>query len=214
MVSRAVPIEASHRAWASAGDREAVEARSDESLLRDLERTGGDDVFDVLVRRYRDKVFRLVASVLGPGRGSEVEDVVQEVFVQVFRKLGTFRRESVFSTWLFRIAKNHAIDRLRDPRFRRPHVGEADLRSLPAPERSSDPERLAQAEERRVAMLTQIAALPEPQRTVVYLRYWMDSEIAEIAELLEMNSQTVKSHLFRARRRLARDIEGMGTHDA
>jgi len=212
---RAVPIDGPHRVSALVGEtREPLETRSDASLLRELARTGGDDPFQVLVQRYRDRVFRLIASVLGPGRESDVEEVAQELFLKVFRKVDLFRGDSEFSTWLFRIARNLAVDRRRQPSFLRPLVGDRDLDSLPAPNRSSNPELLAAAEERRGRVLERIAGLPEPQRTVVYLHYWLDSEIAEIAQMLDMNTQTVKSHLFRARRRLARDMGDLGAdHD-
>jgi len=95
------------------------EAKSNESLSREWVRTGDDDLFHVLVRRYRDRVFRLVASVLGPGNEAESEDVAQEVFVLVYTKIDTFRQGSNFSTWLFRVAKNRALDRRRQASRRR-----------------------------------------------------------------------------------------------
>ncbi|MEJ2189721.1 MAG: sigma-70 family RNA polymerase sigma factor [Acidobacteriota bacterium] len=177
------------------------------ALVRELVRTGDDDLFQVLVERFRDRVFRLVVSMLGPGDEAEAEDVTQEVFVLVYRKLETFRHDSEFSTWLFRMAKNRAIDRLRTARMRHVHVGEEKLRSLPLESRICDPEEVAAAGERRAAVLEQVNKLPALQRTIVYLYYWMGSGVTDIAELLDMNVQTVKSHLHRARRRLASELE-------
>jgi RNA polymerase sigma-70 factor (ECF subfamily) len=184
-----------------------LEARSNESLSREWVRTGDDDLFHVLVQRYRNRVFRLVASVLGPGNEAESEDVAQEVFVLVYRKIDTYRHDCNFSTWLFRVAKNRALDRRRQARLRHPHVGDDELRSIPAPGRSNDPELAAMAAERRASIVEQIERLPDPQRTVIYLYYWMGSGVADIARLLEMKVQTVKSHLHRARRRLAREMD-------
>ena len=85
------------------------------------------------------------------------------------------------------------------------------MRSIPAPETSNDPERVAVAGELRARILRQVERLPYPQRTVVYLYYWMDNGVADIAELLEMKVQTVKSHLHRARCRLARVLDRTGS---
>lgn len=204
----AVPIDCLSRAVALTGRMgESLEARSDSSLVRDLVRSWDDDLFHVLVQRYKDRVFRLAASVLGPGNAAEAEDVAQEVFVLVYRKIETFRHDSDFSTWLFRMTKNRALDRRRQARLRHPHVGDEAVRSVPAPGRSNDPEQVAAAGELRARVLGQIEQLPDPERTVVYLHYWMGNGVADIGELLAMNVQTVKSHLFRARRRLARVLE-------
>ena len=78
---------------------------------------------------------------------------------------------------------------------------------MPAPRRSNDPELVAIAGERRAEIIKQIERLPDTQRTVVYLYYWMGSGVADIAQLMEMKVQTVKSHLHRARRRLALEMD-------
>lgn len=184
------------------------------SLVRELVRTGDENLFQLLVQRYRDRVFRLAVSVLGPGREAEAEDVAQEVFVLVYRKIDTFRHDSDFSTWLFRMTKNRAIDRLREARRRRHHVGDEHLQSIPSRETSGDPEMAAVAGERRTAILQHVQRLPDLQRTVVHLHYWIGSGVADIAELLDMNVQTVKSHLHRARRRLALELEAEGSRHA
>jgi RNA polymerase sigma-70 factor (ECF subfamily) len=184
------------------------------SLVRELVRTGDDDLFQLLVQRYRDRVFRLAVSMLGPGSEAEAEDVAQEVFVLVYRKIDTFRHDSNFSTWLFRMTRNRAIDRLRKARMRHQHVGDKELLSMPSREAADDPEMAAVAGERRTAVLQHVHRLPDLQRIVVYLHYWIGSGVAEIAELLDMNAQTVKSHLHRARRRLALELEAEGSRHA
>ena len=184
------------------------------SLVRELVRTGDDDLFHLLVQRYRDRVFRLAVSVLGPGNEAEAEDVAQEVFVLVYRKIDTFRHDSAFSTWLFRMTRNRAIDHLRKARMRHHHVGDEQLQSMPSRATSSDPELAAIAGEWRTVVLQHVQRLPDLQRTVVYLHYWIGSGVADIAELLDMNVQTVKSHLHRARRRLALELEAEGSRHA
>lgn len=206
-----VLIDSLTRTVALAGrKREHLEARSDESLVRELVRAWDDDLFRILVQRYKDRVFRLAASVLGPGRAAEAEDVAQEVFLLVYRKIDTFRHDSGFATWLYRTARNRALDHRQQPRLRYPHVGDDEIQSLPAAGRCNDPERVAVDRERRARILGQIERLPDPQRTIVHLYYWMGSSVAGIAELLEMKTETVKSHLHRARRGLAQRLKRAG----
>ena len=88
------------------------------------------------------------------------------------------------------------------------------LASLKAPESSSNPERIAIADERRARVLDRLEQLPEAQRTAVYLHYWMGAGVKEIAGLLEMKVDTVKSNLLRARQRLARELAGEVSADA
>jgi len=186
----------------------------DDLLVRELVRTGDDDLFQLLVQRYRDRIFRLAVSMLGPGNEPEAEDVTQEVFVLVYRKIDTFRHDSSFSAWIFRLTRNRTIDRLRRARMRHHHVGDERLQWMPSQETSSDPEMAMVAGERRTAILQHVQRLPDLQRTVVYLFYWVGSGVVEIADLLEMNVQTVKSHLHRARRRLARELQAAGSRHA
>jgi RNA polymerase sigma-70 factor (ECF subfamily) len=195
--------------WSAVSVRErstTLLTSDDATLVRELLRTGGEDLFAELVSRHKERVFRLAVSILGPGHEDEAEDLTQEVFLQVFRKLATFRQECAFSTWLYRMTRNAAIDRRRRARFRHPHVDEAVLQSLQTKDELSDPEQRATSSERRKQVLAHLERLPEPQRSVVYLHYWLGSPIAEIAGLLELNRETVKSHLHRARKRLASQI--------
>jgi RNA polymerase sigma-70 factor (ECF subfamily) len=185
------------------GGADAASRADDASVVRDLQRTGDDELFRILVQRHKRRVFRVAAAVLGPGREAEAEDLTQEAFLLAFRKLGSFRGDSTFSTWLLRVTRNLAIDRRRRADLRKPHVSEDELAKLPAVGAGASPEEAAAAGEQRERLLRQLALLPEPQRTAVYLHYWLESPVAEMAELLELKPETVKSHLHRARQRLA-----------
>jgi len=176
----------------------------DQELIRRFLGTGDDDQFEILVQRHRAGVLRLAASILGPGADSEAEDLTQDVFVLVYRKLDTFRGDCAFATWIYRLTRNLAIDRLRRsvPGGRR--VDAEVLEGLPDRGARSDPQRVAAAGQRQDWMLRQVDRLGEPERSVVFLHYWLDRTIAEIGDLLEMKPGTVKSHLHRARQKLAR----------
>lgn len=184
--------------------REPDAHESDERLARRF-RDGRDaKVFDELVRRYQASVFRIVAATLGPDKNADVEDCVQEVFIDVFYKIGNFRFQSRFSTWLYRVARNKAVDVLRKPRFRLPHVDSEAVKEQIDAESGFEEQRVVEATDQRVRNAVQ--SLPTRQRSVVYLFYWMEVPIAEIAELMSMKSGTVKSELYRARQRLAKQM--------
>lgn len=168
---------------------------------------GIDDSFEAMVSRYQERVFRLVSGVLGPRFASDAEDATQEVFLQAYVKMSGFRGESRFATWLYRLAYNRSIDyRRRLMRIHTP-LAESDADSRPQPAPKDDPFRSTSLNEQARSLQARLAELSEPQRLAVYLRYWQGCSIDEIAELTTSKSATVKSHLFRARRRLARSIE-------
>lgn len=179
---------------------------ADEELARQYLETGNDDLFALLVTRYSQCVFRLAVSVLGPSFAQEAEEVAQETFLTVHRSLKRFRFDCKFSTWLYRIAFNRAIDWRRKPRFRLDHSDESYLAREITPKRN----QLHRASdlERGRRVLESVEGLPQPQRTVVYLYYWQDQSVGEIADYLELNPSTVKSHLFRARKTLGKSLRG------
>jgi RNA polymerase sigma-70 factor, ECF subfamily len=184
------------------GEKEDTAALVDGFLSR-----GAEDCFEGLVDRYKDRVFRLAASVMGPGFSADAEDITQEVFIQVFRKLSTFRRESSFATWLYRIAYNQALERRRKARFRIPHQGEKALNAMVAPAEQNDPVEAAVKGQRNRAVLKSLDALDEPHRTAIYLHYWMKCTVSDIAESLGTRPGTVKSYLYRGRKRLAQILK-------
>lgn len=179
----------------------------DAALVEGFLSRGAEDCFNLLVDRYKERVFRLAASVMGPAFSAEAEDITQDVFIQVFRKLSTYRRESSFATWLYRIAYNKALERKRRARFRIPHQGEKALSTMAAPAEESDPVEAVVNDQRSRAVLESLDMLEEPYRTAIHLYYWMKCPIAEIAEYLGTRPGTVKSYLHRGRQRLARTLQ-------
>jgi RNA polymerase sigma-70 factor (ECF subfamily) len=178
----------------------------DEELARHYLKTGADHLFSILVRRYKEKVFRLVVSVLGPTFSEEAEEVVQEVFLTVHRNLKRFRFDSQFSTWLYRIAFNRSVDWRRKPRLRFHHSDEGSL--LRQASSGKSPLRKVTDQERGERVLESVERLPQPWRSVILLHYWLDQSVSEIAEYLDLNPSTVKSHLFRARKLLGSSLRG------
>ena len=182
----------------------------DSEIIEEFLKSQDSRLFEMLVDRYKKRVFRLVISILGPAFSGEAEEVTQEVFVLVFRRLSTFRGEYKFGTWLYRIAYNRAIDEKRKARLRLPHLSEDMLLLTPTLHNASNPLKSALEGERRRAIHACLEDLPDLYRSVLYLFYWMGCTIEEIGEYLTLNEGTVKSYLFRARERLYHRLKKKG----
>ena len=160
--------------------------------------------FAELVRRYREPVFRLTLSILGAGFAGDAEEVTQEVFFRVHGALDSFRGEAQFSSWIYRIAFNLALNLKARIRYRAPHLSDDTLATTAAP--AGDPVD-------RLTLMAAIEELPEIYQTALRLHYWMGSSVEEIAELIGVPENTVKSYLHRARRLLYGMLEKKGSKD-
>lgn len=180
-------------------------SRDDSDLIRGYLEDSDEECFGALVVRYRDRVLRLAASILGPGAGMEAEDVTQEVFVQVHRKLGTFRSESSFSTWLYRIAQRRALELRRRARYRHPHTHDGVLAGIATG--AGDGLRDAVVRQQQLALYAAVEALREPLRSTIYLHYWLGESIESIAQLKGSRPGTIKAQLHRGRKRLGAFLE-------
>jgi RNA polymerase sigma-70 factor (ECF subfamily) len=183
----------------------------DEAVVAAYVETRDPELFRLLVERHQQRVFRLVASILGPFADLDAEEVTQEAFVRAHERLDSFRGEARFSTWLYRLAYNRTIERRRTARLRAEHIpwGEREVGAT-----ASGPLEVALDRERERAVAGLVEGLPDLYRSVVHMRYWLDQSIDEIAETLGVPPGTVKSYLSRARQRLrerarARGIEGL-----
>ena len=163
---------------------------------------GDELLFEVLVRRYQARVLSHVARMVG--NRDDALDLSQEIFVKVFQALDRYNPEYKFSTWLFRIAGNAAIDHLRKrrPRTVPLEVRDPDGQSLSSPEYKSsdlDPYAMLRNSERGDAIARAIQGLPDEFRELIGLRHFTGLSYEEIAELKGMPLGTVKNKLFRAR---------------
>jgi len=163
--------------------------------------------FRQLVDRNAPAVLRLVSSVLGPFRDTDAEEVAQDVFVRVHARLEQFRGEAKFATWLYRVAYTTAINRTKTSRLRLPHVAADALLDLAA---NDDPRDELLASERLALIGAAVETLPDLYRAVIYLHYWQEAGVDEMASLLNAPPNTIKSYLFRARQRLARTLTEKG----
>lgn len=163
--------------------------------------------FRELVERNAPMVLRLVSSVLGPFRDADAEETAQDVFLRVHEKIGQFRGSSKFSTWLYRVAYNVAVNRSRTARLRLTHV---TLEALSQAISGDDPLAMALDTETTAAIAAAVDSLPDVYRSAVYLYYWLETPVEEIAILLGAPPNTVKSYLSRARERLGRALREKG----
>jgi RNA polymerase sigma factor (sigma-70 family) len=173
---------------------------NDEALVLRCRDHGDEEAFAELVGRYRDRVFRVAASILGAGFSAEAEEVAQETFLRVHHALGTFRGEAKFGSWIYRIAFNQALNLKSRVRFRVPHLNEQAL----AQTASTLPDPLARVEAARLdqALTACMNELPEVYQSALRLHYWMDTSVVDIASMLDVPANTVKSYLHRARQLL------------
>lgn len=153
---------------------------------------GDTALFEILVRRYNQRVYRAVRAVLRTD--DEVEDVMQQAYLNAFAHLRQFAERAQFSTWLIRIAVNEALARLRK-RGR----AEWEIETMELQSNAPDPEQQAQTSQLRDVMETELAALPATYRTVLVLREVEGLSTAETAEALGVSDDVVKTRLHRAR---------------
>ena len=160
---------------------------------------GSEAAFGELVDRYKDRVFRLLSRYC---RDSvECEDLAQDVFLKVFRKLHTFKHDSQFFTWLYRITVNAATDHLSRAGTRKLRLVEDTAVFERGDQEDSSPTASLEAEELGQITRAIVDQLPEKFRTILVLREFEGLSYTEIADVLEIQLGTVESRLFRARQR-------------
>jgi RNA polymerase sigma-70 factor (ECF subfamily) len=189
---------------------EDVEARLVERLIQRDERA-----FNEFVRLYERRVFALVFRMLG--NRAEAEDLAQEVFVQVFKAIGSFRGESKLSTWLYRIAVNLCKNRLKYLKVR--HEGEKDALDDVAEKTSmSDargttvstierPDEMVAGKQIEVIVQRAILSIEPTFRECLVLRDVEELSYEEIGQITNLPEGTVKSRIFRARAMLREIVE-------
>lgn len=166
---------------------------------------GDEPAFSELVERYQDKVYRLTLRIcLNP---EDAQDAAQEAFLSAWRGLPRFRGEAEFSTWLYHLASNAAIDQLRRAKRSRGNLS-LDDEELPfdAVDTSPSPQETAESRELSGAVQRAMAALSPGHRQILALREIRELQYEEIAAILSLDLGTVKSRLSRARAALRKKL--------
>ena len=171
------------------GEDDALDPDVDRWLIEKA-RNGDVDAYEVLVRRHRDRIYRIALRMLG--NSDDAEDIAQDVVIQLWTALSGFVGSSSFTTWLYRIVVNRCLNHLRRQRHTRP-VRDSD----PTPTPGAEDTVIAQ--QRATATVHAIAALPPELRAVLVLHEMEGLSYREVAAITNLTESTVRGRLARAR---------------
>jgi len=161
-----------------------------------LAQRGDRAAFARLVQAYQGPVYNLCYRMLG--NAAEAEDATQETFLRVYTKLNTYSQDHKLSSWMLSIASHYCIDRLRRRRGETLSLDEEPVAAI-LPAHEAGPEESALTAEAREAVQAAVNRLDPAYRVPLILRYWHDLSYAEIADVMGLTVQAVKSRLHRAR---------------
>jgi RNA polymerase sigma-70 factor (ECF subfamily) len=180
-------------------------ARTDVQLMLDV-KAGDEQSFALLLHRYRTPLVNFLYRMVR--NREQAEDLAQEVFIRVYRARADYVPSAKFTTWLFRIATNLALNAIRDTRHQRMEVSldapmkvdleEGDERPLDVAEKNPNIEEHLVQEAQRDMIRHAIDRLPEKQRAAVLLHKYQDLDYGEISKILSCSESALKSLLFRA----------------
>jgi RNA polymerase sigma-70 factor (ECF subfamily) len=179
-------------------------AVDDRELVRRAQKED-KEAFEELIRRHTNRVFAVASGILH--RREDVEDISQQVFVKAYFSLKRFDQRAAFSTWLYKITVNECWDLLRKRKVR-PLVYEADLSEeqakqiIASDQGAEERPDISESLEARQQVELLLEGLDERDRTMLILKEVQGFAIEEIAEALDLNSNTVKVRLFRARKKI------------
>jgi RNA polymerase sigma-70 factor (ECF subfamily) len=188
----------------------SVRDKESDSILINQAKSGDDQAYEQLLKKYRNSVYNLVYRMVRDAE--EAEDLTQEAFIKAFNSLAQFNEEYAFSTWLYKIATNNCIDFFRKRKLQTLSLDkpiqykDSELHhEIPDPE--LNPEKNILATERSSIIREAIETLPEKYYTAIVLRHTEEKSYEEIAEILKLPIGTVKARIFRAREMLNKALK-------
>ena len=179
--------------------------REEESAVIKRILEGEVNAFELLMTAYEKNVYNLALRMCS--NPEDAADMTQEAFIKAYNSLAAFRGDSKFSVWLYRIVSNVCLDFLRKQK-RRPSVSlsvedeSGESTELQIPDETKSPDKLLEQKLSREAVQRGLKELPEDQRQILILRELQGLSYDEIAAVLNIESGTVKSRIFRARKKL------------
>jgi RNA polymerase sigma-70 factor (ECF subfamily) len=190
-----------HAGATSIGEQ-STEALSDAQIMLQV-KAGNDSAFEYLVQKYRRPMLSFMYRMAH--NSAVAEDLAQEVFLRVYRSRENYEANAKFTTWLYRIASNLAVNHARDTRHQRPEntvsLDEPDQDTgltMDLPDASLTAEDMIVKRERLAAIRKRVQALPERQRVAVIMHKYQQMDYRQIAEILKLSESAIKSLLFRA----------------
>lgn len=183
-------------------------------------KAGEAKAFELLLQRHKKGVYNFCLRMLGDRTGAE--DATQEVFLRIVRSAKDWERQAKFTTWLYTVARNHCIDAIRKASYRKTasldhslKEGEEDGPSLGervADQEAVTPDRGAESNRLRLKLAAAIGALPEEQREVFVMREYAGMPFKDIAEVVGVPENTVKSRMRYALEHLRTALAAQGIH--
>ena len=175
-------------------------------------KAGDDDAFDFLVQKYRRPMIHFMFRM--SRNPAAAEDLAQEVFLRVYRSRQSYEASAKFTTWLYRIATNLAMNHSRDTKHERPEnvvrvdeTNEETGVTFDLPDEGLTAEQQILRRERLLAIRSRVMALPERQRTAVIMHKYQSMDYQEIGEVLKLSESATKSLLFRAYQSLREQLK-------
>jgi RNA polymerase sigma-70 factor (ECF subfamily) len=166
-------------------------------------KAGDESAFDYLVQKYRRAMVHFMYRT--SRNGAAAEDLAQEVFLRVYRSRSSYEASAKFTTWLYRIATNLAVNHARDTRHERPEntlsldeVNEETGTAVDVADRSPTAEEVLVKRERLAGIKEKVQSLPERQRMAVIMHKYQQMDYGQIAEVMKLSESATKSLLFRA----------------
>ncbi|HKI46656.1 MAG TPA: sigma-70 family RNA polymerase sigma factor [Balneolales bacterium] len=182
----------SHASQSSIEDAQLVQhaVEGDENAYRKLEQKYHNALYYHLLKLVKDREI--------------LEDLIQEVFAKAFSNISSYNSDYAFSTWLYRIATNHAIDHLRKKKLKTLSLDEPiqtneGEMAIDVPDSTYEADKVVIQRQRKNIIQEAIRNLPEKYRAVIEMRHIEEKSYQEISELLDLPLGTVKAHIFRAR---------------
>ncbi|MFB1082465.1 RNA polymerase sigma factor SigW [Jeotgalibacillus sp. JSM ZJ347] len=175
-------------------------------------RKGDQDAFGEIVELFKDRVYHVCFRMLG--NRHEAEDIAQEAFIRAYTNIHTFDIDRKFSTWLFRIATNLCIDRIRKKKpdyYLDAEVSGTDGLTMYSKVETDGPlpEEEVESMELQESIQKEISRLPDKYRSVIVLKYIEELSLKEISEILELPIGTVKTRIHRGREALRKQLRSI-----
>jgi len=170
--------------------------------------TGDLDAFGALIQEHQSSVFNVCYRILG--NRQEAEDLTQEAFIRAYKKLSRYDPSRPFGPWMRTLAANLCYNHLRKSRLQRVSLEDEKDQLKDDPVR--DPEFLLEISQEHRGLYQALWQLPDNQRIALELRHFQGLSYNEMAKILKLPLNTVRSHLYRGRQKLAEILEE-GTHD-
>jgi RNA polymerase sigma-70 factor (ECF subfamily) len=180
-----------------------MEHRDDNHYINEVI-AGNTASFAVLIDRHKDLVFTIAMNITR--NREDAEEVAQDAFLKAFRKLDSFRKESGFKTWLYRIAYNEAISKIRKNKVKLLDLEEGITEGIPEDVVEEEVGGLDE-QEQKLVIAKILDGLPETDRAIVTLFYLENHTVADIADITGLSESNVKVRLHRIRKRIYSDLQ-------